>query len=67
MIENLLALSIATAVLVAIPGPNVALIVANSLRFGLLAAIMQARQNTAGFGPMLPRSSADCSQVRTPR
>ena len=33
--ENLVALCIATAVLVAIPGPNVALIVANSLRYGL--------------------------------
>ncbi len=32
--ENLIALCIATAILVAIPGPNVALIVANSLRYG---------------------------------
>lgn len=31
---NLLALALATAFLVAIPGPNVALIVANSLRYG---------------------------------
>ena len=31
---NLIALALATAVLVAIPGPNVALIVANSLRYG---------------------------------
>ena len=35
MTENLIALFIATCVLVAIPGPNVALIVANSLRYGL--------------------------------
>lgn len=32
--QNLIALCIATAILVAIPGPNVALIVANSLRYG---------------------------------
>ena len=31
---NLLALSVATAILVMIPGPNVALIVANSIRYG---------------------------------
>lgn len=31
---NLLALAVATGILVAIPGPNVALIVANSLRYG---------------------------------
>jgi threonine/homoserine/homoserine lactone efflux protein len=34
LMQNLIALCIATAILVAIPGPNVALIVANSLRYG---------------------------------
>ena len=48
MIENLLALSIATAVLVAIPGPNVALIVANSLRFGLREGAVTVLGTTLG-------------------
>jgi threonine/homoserine/homoserine lactone efflux protein len=48
MIENLLALSIATAVLVAIPGPNVALIVANSLRYGLREGTVTVLGTTLG-------------------
>lgn len=39
---NLVALAIATAVLVAIPGPNVALIVANSLRYGFASGATTA-------------------------
>lgn len=53
MIENLLALSIATAVLVAIPGPNVALIVANSLRFGLREGAITVLGTTLGVALQL--------------
>lgn len=53
MIENLLALSVATAVLVAIPGPNVALIVANSLRFGLREGAVTVLGTTLGVALQL--------------
>jgi threonine/homoserine/homoserine lactone efflux protein len=53
MIENLLALSVATAVLVAIPGPNVALIVANSLRFGLREGALTVLGTTLGVAMQL--------------
>lgn len=53
MIENLLALSIATAILVAIPGPNVALIVANSLRFGLREGAITVLGTTLGVALQL--------------
>ena len=53
MIENLMALSIATAVLVAIPGPNVALIVANSLRFGLREGAITVSGTTLGVALQL--------------
>ena len=53
MIENLLALGIATAVLVAIPGPNVALIVANSLRFGLREGAVTVLGTTLGVALQL--------------
>lgn len=53
MIENLLALSIATAVLVAIPGPNVALIVANSLRFGFREGAVTVLGTTLGVALQL--------------
>ena len=53
MIENLLAISIATAVLVAIPGPNVALIVANSLRFGLREGAITVLGTTLGVALQL--------------
>lgn len=53
MIENLLALSIATAVLVAIPGPNVALIVANSLRFGWREGAVTVLGTTLGVALQL--------------
>lgn len=45
---NLVALAIATAALVSIPGPNVALIVANSIRFGFPAGAITALGVTVG-------------------
>ena len=53
MSENLLALCIATAVLTAIPGPNVALIVANSLRYGLREGSVTVFGTTAGVALQL--------------
>lgn len=53
MIDNLLALSIATAVLIAIPGPNVALIVANSLRFGWREGAVTVLGTTLGVAIQL--------------
>jgi threonine/homoserine/homoserine lactone efflux protein len=41
-VTNLTALAVATAILVAIPGPNVALIVANSIRHGFAAGLKTA-------------------------
>lgn len=49
----LAALVLATAILVAIPGPNVALIVANSLRFGLGAGIATVLGTTLGIAAQL--------------
>lgn len=46
--EYLLALLLATAVLVAVPGPNVALIVANSLAFGVRAGLSSVAGTTTG-------------------
>ncbi|MDJ0813032.1 MAG: LysE family translocator [Woeseiaceae bacterium] len=45
---NLIALAVATAILVAIPGPNVALIVANSIRHGFRAGATTALGVTFG-------------------
>jgi threonine/homoserine/homoserine lactone efflux protein len=45
---NLLALSVATAILVMIPGPNVALIVANSIRYGFWTGATTALGVTCG-------------------
>ena len=45
---NLIALAIATAILVMIPGPNVALIVANSIRHGFRAGTTTALGVTIG-------------------
>lgn len=53
MSGNLLALSVATAVLIAIPGPNVALIVANSLRYGLREGAVTVLGTTAGVAVQL--------------
>lgn len=50
---SLAALIAATAVLVAIPGPNVALIVANTLRYGLRSGVATVAGTTAGVGLQL--------------
>lgn len=46
---NIIALIVATSVLVLIPGPNVALIVANSLRHGLKIGLITAFGTTFGI------------------
>ena len=51
--ENILALGLATAVLVAIPGPNVALIVANSLQYGFREGAITVLGTTLGVGLQL--------------
>ncbi len=51
--ESLLALVAATLVLVAIPGPNVALIVANSIRDGRGAGLRTVAGSTIGVGVQL--------------
>lgn len=51
--NNLPALVFATAVLVAIPGPNVALIVANSLKFGFRMGVVTVFGTTAGLAIQL--------------
>jgi threonine/homoserine/homoserine lactone efflux protein len=50
---NMLALIVATSVLVLIPGPNVALIVATSLRNGLRLGLITAAGTTVGIGIQL--------------
>jgi threonine/homoserine/homoserine lactone efflux protein len=52
-IDNLVALALATAVLVAIPGPNVALTVANTLRYGFGAGAVTVAGAVAGVGLQL--------------
>jgi threonine/homoserine/homoserine lactone efflux protein len=47
-VANLLALAVATAILVMIPGPNVALIVANSIRYGFRMGATTALGVTCG-------------------
>jgi len=51
--NNMLALILATVVLILIPGPNVALIVANSLRHGLKSGLTTAFGTTAGIALQL--------------
>ena len=53
MTQALVTLAIATAVLVLIPGPNVALIVANSLRYGLSAGAATVLGTTTGVALQL--------------
>lgn len=53
MTTSLIALVAATAVLVAIPGPNVALIVASSLRSGFRASVATVLGTTVGVGLQL--------------
>ena len=47
--ENIIVLIISTLILVLIPGPNVALIVANGLRHGLKLGLVTAFGTTAGL------------------
>ena len=51
--NSLLPLVIATAILVMIPGPNVALIVANSLRYGFRMGVHTVLGTTVGVGLQL--------------
>jgi len=51
--NTLLALVIATAILIIIPGPNVALIVANSLRYGFRTGVVTVAGTTAGVALQL--------------
>ena len=51
--NTLLALVLATAVLVMIPGPNVALIVANSLKYGFRPGVVTVLGTTAGLAVQL--------------
>lgn len=51
--EMLAALVIATAILVMIPGPNVALIVANSVHYGPRSGVMTVLGTTAGVALQL--------------
>ncbi len=51
--EMLFALFIATAILVMIPGPNVALIVANSVQYGLRSGVITVLGTTAGIALQL--------------
>ena len=51
--ENIVALIAATIVLILIPGPNVALIVANSLRHGLRFGLVTALGTTVGIAVQL--------------
>lgn len=53
MTQALVTLAIATAVLALIPGPNVALIVANSLRYGLPAGAATVLGTTTGVALQL--------------
>jgi len=52
-VANLLTLGIATAILVMIPGPNVALIVANSIRYGFGMGAMTVLGTTFGVALQL--------------
>lgn len=51
--ENIIALVAATIVLILIPGPNVALIVANSLRHGMRIGIITSLGTTVGIALQL--------------
>ncbi len=53
MTDNVLALIAATAILIAIPGPNVALVVANSLRFGYRHGLITVLGTTLGVALQL--------------
>lgn len=51
--STLFALTVATAVLVMIPGPNAALIVANSLKYGFRSGVVTVLGTTAGVALQL--------------
>ena len=51
--ENIIALIVATIILILIPGPNVALIVANSLRHGIRIGVITSLGTTAGIALQL--------------
>lgn len=51
--ENVLALIAATTALILVPGPNVALIVASSLRHGLASGLLTAAGTTTGLALQL--------------
>lgn len=53
MTTSLLTLVVATAILVMIPGPNVALIVANSLKYGFRMGVATVLGTTVGVGLQL--------------
>jgi threonine/homoserine/homoserine lactone efflux protein len=53
MADNILALIVATAVLVTVPGPNAALIVANSLGSGLRSGLITVLGTTVGIALQL--------------
>jgi len=52
-VNSLVALIVATSVLVIIPGPNVALIVANSLKYGFRMGVATVAGTTLGVGLQL--------------
>jgi threonine/homoserine/homoserine lactone efflux protein len=52
-LENMIALIAATIVLILIPGPNVALIVANSLRHGMRIGVITSLGTTVGIALQL--------------
>jgi threonine/homoserine/homoserine lactone efflux protein len=52
-VESIIALVAATVVLILIPGPNVALIVANSLRHGMRVGVVTSLGTTVGIGLQL--------------
>jgi len=52
-VDNVVALSVATLILVMIPGPNAALIVANSIRYGLRTGVVTVLGTTLGVALQL--------------
>ena len=65
MIGSLATLVVATAILVAIPGPNVALIVANSLKYGFRMGVATVLGTTAGVALQLVLVVAGLATVVT--
>lgn len=61
--ENITALIVATVVLVLIPGPNVALVVANTLQHGLRAGVITVAGTTTGIALQLVLVAAGLSAV----